>query len=450
MSKSLLTEDEGVKALLAYIYSGSAIGPVGKNKGVGYSLLKSSLTSFSWSAAIEDFEGPETPVDRYLIKIDRRTNEISTPELIVLSETELTDAILSATGQHLSSWARFTDGSLSTSYKVTVEEDDNASYVIQLRHHGSVASMDAFMTLISRTIDPSVLPVPPVYPIPGEEIHQRTAGMGRQITRYIPGCMASSIYAELSHEARLIFVRKLALAFSACREIQLPEPRLIGELIASEVDGQITLRVGPDRHHGLGGPFHSVRDYLRAYIKCSLVLLEKQQEIEEYKEKYLHRIRDFVDTCLHKIPAIVERVPIVAMHADMGPHNIIVSSQTPTEIQAIIDWEFLESAPYASLYREIEMFFRENAPNGFGPEYERADELREAFWSNIPNWKRWNESEATQIFLEWFKFGLFLKPEWRPDDLPDEERDGYWAENIRVVEGMFDKYSPKLNEAGNA
>ncbi|KAK4085213.1 uncharacterized protein Triagg1_203 [Trichoderma aggressivum f. europaeum] len=138
------------------------------------------------------------------------------------------------------------------------------------------------------------------------------------------------------------------------------------------------------------------------------------------------------------------------MHADMGPHNIIVSSEKPTEIQAIIDWEFLASAPYASLYREMEMFFRENAPNGFGPEYQRADELREAFWSNIPKWKRWNKSEATQTFLECFRFSLFMKLEWRPDGLPDEEREVYWAENIRGVEGLFDKYSPQLNEASNA
>ncbi|KAL6690024.1 hypothetical protein J3F84DRAFT_222406 [Trichoderma pleuroticola] len=448
MPDHLLTQDEGVKALLAYVNSGSAIGRVG-NKGVGYSLLKSSPTSFSWSAAIEDYDGPDTPVDRYLIKIDRRTEKLSTPEPIVLSENELADAILSATGHHLSSWARFTDGSLSISYKVTVKEDDNASYVIQLRHHGYVASMDAFMTLISRTIDPNVLPVPPVYPIPGEETHQRTAIMGRQITRYIPGTMASSIYSQLSHRERLIFVRKMALAFSACWEIQLPEPRLIGELIASNVDGQITLRVGPDRHDNLGGLFESVREYLREHIKSSLIALEKQQGIEEYKEKYLHRIREFVNTRLQEIPEIVEKIPIVAMHTDMGPHNIIVSSEKPTEIQAIIDWEFLASAPYASHYRTIEMFFRENALNQFGPEYECADELREAFWNTMPNWKRWNESEATQTFLEWFRFGLFMKPEWRPNELTGEERDSYWAENIRVVEGMFDKYSPKMDEASN-
>ena len=69
----------------------------------------------------------------------------------------------------------------------------------------------------------------------------------------------------------------------------------------------------------------------------------------------------------------------MAMHADMGLYNIILSSETSTEIRAIIDWEFVASAPYASLHRSIEMLFRKSALNQFGPEYDRANELREAF-----------------------------------------------------------------------
>lgn len=144
---------------------------------------------------------------------------------------------------------------------------------------------------------------------------------------------------------------------------------------------------------------------------------------------------------MHNIPLIVEDIPIVAMHADLGPHNVIVSSQTHSEIQADIDWEVVASAPYASLHRIIEMLFGKSAPNGFGPEYDRADELREAFWGGNSDWKLWNESETTQAFLEWFRFGLFMKPEWRPKDLPEDEAQGFWLENIRVVEGILSKYS---------
>ncbi len=210
--------------------------------------------------------------------------------------------------------------SLSTSYKVTVQESP-AAYVVQLRHHGRVASMDSLMTLISKTIDPAILPVPPVYPIPGEAGWQEATGMGRQITRMIPGVMASSAYPRMSHDERLVFVRRMALAFQACWSIQLPEPRLIGELVATESGGRVVLTIGPDRHYGLGGPFSSVREYLREYIKASLLALEKQQGIEEYKEQFLERIRDFVKNRIYDIPVTVENIPIVAMHADMGPHT---------------------------------------------------------------------------------------------------------------------------------
>lgn len=70
---------------------------------------------------------------------------------------------------------------------------------------------------------------------------------------------------------------------------------------------------------------------------------------------------------------------MVAVHSDMRPHNVILSPTTPTDIKAIIDWEFVASGPYALLHRVIEMLFRESAPNGFGAEYAHAEELRDAF-----------------------------------------------------------------------
>lgn len=149
------------------MFSG-AIGPT-NGKGVGYALIEETSTVFSWSASLEDIDGPATPVDRYLIKIDRRSKEISPPEPIALSKAELTEAIYSATGQHLASSTRFTDGALSISYKVTVKESPDTANVVQLRHHGRVASMDSLMSLVSKTIDPHILPVPQVYPIPGDE-----------------------------------------------------------------------------------------------------------------------------------------------------------------------------------------------------------------------------------------------------------------------------------------
>ena len=428
----LMTQDDAVVALLAYAFSG-AIGPA-KGKGVMYMLISNTPTTFAWSVALEDEDADPAPIDRYLIKIDRQSKKIFPPEPIVLSENELAEAMFAATGQHLAASSRFTDGLLSISYKVTVQHSPDVAYVVQLRHHARVASMDFIMSLVSRTIDPRILPVTSVYPIPGEMERQEATGRGRQITQFIPGDIASAVYPRLSHEERLVLVQKIALAFQACWNIQLPQPHLIGELLGDERDG---LTIGPDRHYNLGGPFNSVREYLRAHIRSAFSTLSKQQGIDEFKEKYLGRIREFLDRHEHDIPAVVEDIPIVAMHSDMGLHNIILSSQAPTEIQAIIDWEFVASAPYASLYRIIEMLFRKSASNQFGPEFDRANELREAFWNSIPHWKRWNDSEATKTFLEWFRFGLYMHPEARPYNLTEDEKENFWQENIRVVESML-------------
>ena len=145
---------------------------------------------------------------------------------------------------------------------------------------------------------------------------------------------------------------------------------------------------------------------------------------------------------MHYIPATVEEIPVVAVHADMGPHDVIWSPTTIIDIKAIIDWEFWASVPYASLHRVIEMLFRKSTPNEFGAEYAYADELRDTFWGAIPEWRTWNAGEATRVILKWLRFGLFMKAEWRPDGLNEEEKERYWKENVRVVEGMLRKYGP--------
>lgn len=86
------------------------------------------------------------------------------------------------------------------------------------------------------------------------------------------------------------------------------------------------------------------------------------------------------------------------------------------------------------------MILRKSALNGFGAEYAYANELRDPFWSAILVWRVWNAREATRVFLEWFRFGLFMKAEWRPDGLNEEEKERYWKENTRVVEEMLGKY----------
>lgn len=179
----------------------------------------------------------------------------------------------------MKAFSRFTDGALSISYKVSIEEDPDIQYIVQLHHHGKVTSMNLVMGLISSSVDPSILALPTVYPIPGEEQRQKTSGMGRQIARLISGPMANSVYPGMSHEEKVLFVRNMDLAFQASWRIPLAKERLIGELCAVQAGDGIVLTIGPDRHYSLGGPFTSVRDYLRAYICSSLDTFKWQQGI---------------------------------------------------------------------------------------------------------------------------------------------------------------------------
>ncbi|KAL8838645.1 MAG: hypothetical protein Q9170_002053 [Blastenia crenularia] len=434
-STQLLGQDAAAAKLLEYAFAGG-IGAA-EGRGVCYSLISTSPSTFIWSVALEDFDGPPAPIDRYVVEIDRRSKQVFPPQPVIIPDAEMAEAIFAATGQCLASAARFTDGALSISYKVTVHDDPDIAYVVQLRHHGRVASMDYFMNYVAKNIDPRILPVPSVYPIPGEQQRQEAKGMGRQVTRFIAGEMADSVYSTLSHGDKLILVRRVALAMQACWRIPLPEPRLIGEIIWDEANG---LHVGPDRHYSLGGPFSSVREYLRAHIEYSLGALEKQQGIEEYKERFQDRIKRFVDCHLDEIPSVVEDIPIVAVHSDMGLHNVILSSDKPTDIRAVIDWEFVASTPYASVNSMIEGLFRKPANNLFGAEYDSADELRNTFWNSIPEWKQQNQSEATKEFMKWFRFSQFMQPAAPPSDASESEKQAFWQENIRVVESMLSRY----------
>src|ERR1700694_2081845 len=122
----------------------------------------------------------------------------------------------------------------------------------------------------------------------------------------------------MSHKEKLVFVRNMALAFQATWHIPLPKKRIIGELCTAQANGCTVLSVVADRQHSFGGPFVSVHDYLCAYICSSLEAFKRQQGIDEYKARFLQRVTDFAEVGMHKIPAIVEDIPVVAVHSNMG------------------------------------------------------------------------------------------------------------------------------------
>jgi hypothetical protein len=425
------------KQLIAFVFGGGLgrVNPAGKLLSCSFLPNYSEGTSFVFIAAWEEEDSPSVvPIQRYRINIDKTSGKVASCELIALTSEEIHRLILDATGQRVSTYSRFTDGAISISYKISVMEDPETSYILQLRHYGDTPSINTLMRLVSSSIDHSILPVPTCFP--SKEYIIR--GMGVQITQFIPGVMGNTAYPRASHEQKLVFVTRLAKAFDALWSIPIPGERLIGEIKAS--GDPVALSVAPYIYHLLGGPFPSVAEYLRAFIHSQFQHLEEDDDIEAYKSVYFERISKFVKAGMPNVPTVVEQIPVVFLHSDMGLNNIVVSSSDPTSIEAIIDWEFCTNGPYCSLHSAIENLFRESSMNGFGKEYPNAGELREAFWGAIPRWKEWNESEAGQTFLEWFRFGIFLKARGKPDDLGAAEKEEYWAENERVVETFLEKY----------
>ena len=149
--------EDAISILLKLMFSGALGSVVGK--GVGYSLIEENEDSFIFIAGLEDME-TEQPIHRYRVVIDRESGKVDPPELVSLSTPDLADVILRATGQHVAESKRFTDGALSISYKVSVQEDPAVQYVLQLRHHGNVDSMNTIMQLVSSKIDRRILPLP--------------------------------------------------------------------------------------------------------------------------------------------------------------------------------------------------------------------------------------------------------------------------------------------------
>ncbi len=85
--ENIMTQDEAISALVAFISSGVIGSP--KGKGVSYSLLKATDSVFSWIAALEEDDSTGGPLDRYCVDIDRVSRKIQNPRPISLSGPEL-------------------------------------------------------------------------------------------------------------------------------------------------------------------------------------------------------------------------------------------------------------------------------------------------------------------------------------------------------------------------
>jgi hypothetical protein len=72
-----------------HIQFSGAIGS-SKGKGVSYSLLEATDSTFSWIAALEEKDNAGRPIDQYSVDIDRVSRKIQNLMPISLAEAEVT------------------------------------------------------------------------------------------------------------------------------------------------------------------------------------------------------------------------------------------------------------------------------------------------------------------------------------------------------------------------
>ena len=121
---------------------------------------------------------------------------------------------------------------------------------------------------------------------------------------------------------------------------------------------------------------------------------------------------------------------------------MILDSDPPHDLKAIIDWECVYCYPFPfSASQIIEPMFSDNSEVETGSELERTEELRTAFWNEIPMWRDLLSQGSCQVFLAFYNFGLSLKVEaLRGGEGDVEAKWRSWNCSCRVVVTFLDKY----------
>lgn len=422
---------EAKKVLMAYINSG-AIGPT-TGTFTTYSVVEETPTKITFMATLMSFEMLDSvPLNRYVVKIDRYSGSVLSSELASITSVELEAMFTDAGIGHVDAVERFKDGSFSVSYKALCKPN---SYVVQLRSNGNIGTIYAIHQLINQKC-PTAIPVPQVF----KTSVMPSCNLPVQISAFVSGVMASVVYPNLALEQKMRLLKRIARVFDAVWSlIPLPADSQIGEAI---IDPEThTLSVGPDRRCQIGGPFSSVSSYLESWIRRRVLMLQEQEDVDEYKSKYLDRILQFTATLPSSIPDIVHQVPVVISHADMGLHNMILDSSAQHDLKAVIDWEFVYCYPFPfSVVQLIEPMFFGDSETEAASYLDLAETLRAAFWNEIPTWRDLLRQESCQVFLDFFNFGLSLKVEALRGEVDVEEKWQSWDRSCRMVDSFLDKY----------
>lgn len=417
---------------------GGHIGPA-EGKAITSDIVREDSTSIVFIAALISLSDLSVPLDRYLLCLTKQDGALLSTTPVSLNDKEMAGVLRNAGCGELVQYDRMSDGVFGTTYKAKAYMADGETtdeYVVQLRYHANIDSMYHLIQYI-RDKNLRELPVPRMFPTAVEATSSSKSDLGIQISQFVPGKLGSDIYASLSREGKMSVIRQLARTLANLWDLPVPgAAKLIGEAIVSS-DGNVT--VGPERRHRLGGPFTSVKSFLQAWIKHRVTKLQDQVAIDEFKERYLSRILQFVESSLDDIPADVEDVKLSLVHTDLSIHNMIFSESSMPVLHGVIDWELVDHAPaFITIPTLLEPTF-EVAKSDEWPT--APEELRKAFWDEIPTWKHTIGTKGSQAFLDLYSFGYYLKADGLPDrnaDLAAKER--HWEKNAAFVTRFLEKW----------
>lgn len=318
MASGLLSPEQLSQRMRDLVFSGH-LGPA-RGKGIAFDTVREDDTSITFVAALVLLTEAAAPLDRFLIRLAKQDGALLSTMPVSLDKDEMANVLQNAGCGELVKYDRLSGGAFGTTYKAKVskEHDTTEEYIVQLRYHARVDHMYHLIRYI-RDKGGDNLPVPQMFPTtPSPE-----SDLGIQVSQFVPGPMGSELFIGLAKEGKLNVITQMARVFSALWDLDAPGAnKAIGEVIVSAED---TVSVGPERRYGLGGPFPSVTSYLQAWIKHRVKRLQDQKAIDEYKDKYLQLILDFVESEVDKIPPEVEDVKLTFAHTDLGLHNMIFS-----------------------------------------------------------------------------------------------------------------------------
>lgn len=253
-----------------------------------------------------------------------------------------------------------------------------------------------------------------------------------QITDSPEGRSGEDIYEKslVSLDDRIRLAKRLARTFQSFWDVKID--RKIGDMQISgdppNVSTDIEQTADPNHNENASMPFFSVSDFLTDHM---LLNISKKLETGEHclgREWCSDTLKQLKAD--YEISPKVEEVPIV-ISPEMRLSFMTFTSDKPYDLQKInFTHADVDTSPFVWSFYRIKQNYLEK-----GLETVDSEKVLDAFWDEIPKWKKYFNSQATELFLDWFNIMLGIM---KNNDL-QRHREA-WGPVIKEVEDMRKKH----------